>query len=139
MNRIEEQVHRLFHDIPDSEQKRQLVQEITLNLEEKVNDLIESGKGEEDAINKAIVDFGDISDIKAELTVNNSRKKNNAGLSLGFSFWGSLLIVAICVFINFYYSPRQIWFVYPTFAVAWWPLVMFYRWLRIRKEDDTLE
>lgn len=139
---IEEKINRLFDDIPDSERKSQLLQEVTQNLEEKVADLMVSGKSEEDAVNKAIVEFGDIGDIKEELAVRpnpreNRRCSKNAGLSLGFSVWGSGLIIALCVFINFYYSPHVIWFVYPTFAVLWWPLAMFYRWLRIRKEDDN--
>ena len=139
MNRIEEQVNRLFHDIPDSDRKKQLMQEITQNLEEKVSDLIAQGKAKEDAINKAIVDFGDIDDIKAELFVKTHPKHSNRGLTLGFSIWGSILIIALCVFVNFYYSPTVIWFVYPTFGVIWWPLVMFFRWLRLRREDDSIE
>ncbi|NHN30823.1 permease prefix domain 1-containing protein [Paenibacillus agricola] len=129
MSKIKAHVEDLFKAIPDSEQKEMIQQDIIENLEEKVRDLIYQGKDEEDAINKAIVEFGDIEDIKDELGGAVMPANNRFALHLGFSLWGSGLIVALFVFINFYYTPETIWFVYPTFAVVWWPLVMFYKWL----------
>ncbi|QHT61775.1 hypothetical protein GXP70_18520 [Paenibacillus lycopersici] len=132
MKKIKAYVDEWFKDIPESEQKQAIQEEITQNLEEKVFDLMRAGKTEEDATNKAIVEFGDISDIKQELGVKEGKtrsSKRQYGLHLGFSLWGSGLIVALFLFINVYYTPDVIWFVYPTFAVAWWPLVMFYKWL----------
>lgn len=117
------------------------MQEVLQNLEEKVWDLIEQGKAEEDAINKAIVDFGDIDDLKKELGVSavstgvQSGRMKNARLNLEYSIWGSVLIIALFVFINLYYSPRVIWFVYPTFAVLWWPLTMFYVWSKAKRGE----
>ena len=144
MNTIEEYVDRQFRDIPDSERKSELMSEIKLNLMEKVADLTAHGKAEEDAVNKAIVDFGDIGDIRTELVgAGNpdalSKKVKQAGLMLGYSIWGSVLIIALVLFINFYYSPHAIWFAYPTFAVLWWPLTMFYHWLRLKREADSVE
>ena len=52
-------MNELFKDVPESEQKATIIQEVLQNLEEKVWDLMEQGKAEEDAINKAIVEFGD--------------------------------------------------------------------------------
>jgi hypothetical protein len=129
MRKIKDHVEELFKEIPDSERKVTMKQEIIQNLEEKVLDLIYEGKEEEDAVNKAIVEFGDIEDIKKELGTTALPRNNRFSLHLGFSLWGSGLIVALFIFINFYYTPGTIWFVYPTFAVAWWPLVMFYKWL----------
>jgi len=124
-------VNKLFSNIPDSKEKETIMQEVLQNLEEKVFDLMEQGKAEEDAINKAIVDFGDIEDLKKELQLGEpATQKNNSKLNLDFSIWGSILIVALFVFINFYYTPEIIWFVYPTFAVLWWPLSMYFSWLR---------
>ncbi|KQL51226.1 hypothetical protein AN964_19730 [Heyndrickxia shackletonii] len=136
MKKIKNHVDDLFKNVPDSEQKEQIKQEIVENLEEKVFDLMAQGKEEEDAINKAIVDFGDIDEIEKELGVKlpSPKKKNMSKIDLGFSIWGSALIIALVVFINFYYTPHIIWFVYPTFGVLWWPLCMFYRWLRIRQK-----
>ncbi len=130
LKKLKNHVNELFKDVPESEQKNAVIQEVIQNLEEKVWDLMEQGKAEEDAINKAIVDFGDIGDLKKELGINPSVKKDNTKLNLGYSIWGSLLIISLFVFINFYYTPDVIWFVYPTFAVLWWPLTMYFKWLR---------
>lgn len=133
MKKIKQHVERLFKDVPDSEEKEILKQEIIDNLEEKVLDLMEQGKEEEDAVNKAIIDFGDIDEIKVELTVKRQPlKKNMSKINLVFSIWGSILIIGLFIFMNLYYSPNVIWFVYPTFVVLWWPLSMLFYWLRNR-------
>jgi len=93
---------------------------------------MEQGKEEEDAINKALIEFGDIKDIKEELGNRQPKNSNKAKLGLEFSICGSLLIIALFVFINYYYTPNAIWFVYPTFAILWWPLSMLYRWLSFK-------
>ena len=129
MRSIQEYVDELFKKIPRSKQKENIVDDIKQNLQEKVWDLMEQGKSEEDAINKTIVDFGDIEDIRKELGSRQTEKRKKAGVQLGFSLCGSLLIIALTLFINLYYTPYSIWFVYPTFAVLWWPLAMLYRWL----------
>lgn len=67
MNSIKQHVDQLFKEVPESEKKQIIKQEIVANLQEKVFDLMEQGKGEEDAINKVIVEFGDIEEIKQEL------------------------------------------------------------------------
>lgn len=141
---IQEYVDRMFSNIPENEQTMSIKQEIIENLQEKVMDLIENGKEEEDAINKAIVDFGDFDEIMSELSIETApvtsidnkkmaeykyKKTTNAFL---FSLCGSAIIIALTVFINLYYSPGTIWFVYPLFAIIWWPLAMFFRWLNRR-------
>nr|WP_249365470.1 permease prefix domain 1-containing protein [Cytobacillus citreus] len=123
-------VDELFKDIPDSQEKRAIKQEVLENLEEKVSDLMEFGKEEEDAINKAIVDFGDIEELKKELGMKQPVKKTHSKLNLMYSIWGSVLIIALFLFINVYYTPDNIWFVYPTFAILWWPLTMYFKWQR---------
>lgn len=132
MKKIRDYIKEMFNDIPDSDQKEIMQQEIIQNLEEKVCDLMERGKSEEDAINKAIIDFGSIEDIKKELMGKQPAEKNTSGLHLGFSIWGSVLIIALTGFMNYYYTPRTIWFIYPTFVVLWWPLVMFFRWQKLK-------
>ncbi|MEI6579195.1 MAG: permease prefix domain 1-containing protein [Eubacteriales bacterium] len=134
MNKIEEYVEKNFNDIPDSERKEQLKQEILQNLNEKVLDLIEQGKSQEDAENKTIIEFGDIDDIKQELSkgipaerLSESRKFR---LRLGYSVCGSALIIGLMIFVNLYYGNQPVWFVYPTFAVLWWPLTMAYIWFK---------
>lgn len=131
--KIKQYVDSVFKDVPKSEEKEIIKQEIIENLEEKVVDLMEQGKTEEDAINKAIAEFGNIEEIKMELRVTkHPLKRNMSKLNLGFSIWGSILIIALVVFTNLYYTPQVIWFVYPTFVVLWWPLAMLFHWFRTR-------
>lgn len=132
MKKLKNYVDHLFEGIPNSEQKENIRQEILQNLEEKVMDLVAEGKQEEDAINKALVEFGDFEEIKNELMEKENPRKKNYGLALGYSVWGSVLIIALVVFINMYYTPHDIWFVYPVFGVLWWPLSMFFRYLSHR-------
>jgi hypothetical protein len=135
MKTVQEHVDALFREIPDSERKESLKREIVENLQEKVNDLMALGKAEEDAINRAIVEFGDISDIRDELRNQQQLplKRNSAGLQLGYSIVGSLLIIGLMLFINLYLSPGFLWCVFPIFGVLWWPLSMFFRWIKYRQ------
>ena len=134
MKKIRNHVERLFHDLPETEEVIQVKEEIVLNLQEKAQDLMVQGKTEEDAINKTIVDFGDIDEIKAELQQPTEQlshvKKKHSRLNLWFSVWGSVLFISLMWFMNGEYSPNTIWFVYPTFAILWWPLSMYYYWRR---------
>ena len=137
MKRIKNYVEGLFVDIPDSTEKESIISELIMNLEEKVQDLMDQGKAEEDAVNKALVDLGDVSEIKSSLspTIKSEfkKKKINYANRAWFSIFASGLIVALVVFMNLYYSPHRIWFVYPVFAVLWWPLGAVFSWLNHRK------
>lgn len=135
MKTVQEHVDALFREIPDSERKDSLKREIVENLQEKVDDLMAQGKAEEDAINRAIVEFGDISDIRDELRNQQlmPMKRNSAGLQLGYSVVGSLLIIGLMLFINLDITPGFLWCIFPIFGVLWWPLSMFFRWLKFRK------
>ncbi|MFT8316838.1 MAG: permease prefix domain 1-containing protein [Sporolactobacillus sp.] len=138
MKQIRLYIDRAFDGVPASEQADQLKEEIIRDLEEKAADLIQGGKTEEDAVNKVLVQFGDIEELKQELDLppeSANKRKELARVNLNFSIWGSLLILALVVFINFYYTPHIIWFIYPAFAVAWWPLTMFYAWYRIKSGE----
>ena len=103
---IRDYVEGLFKDVPDGKEKENIKNEIILNLEEKVQDLMDSGKAEEDAINKSIVDFGDISEIKRNLvsesnpTLQKKGKKVNYANKMWFSIWGAGLTIALLFFIN---------------------------------------
>ena len=48
MKKLSRHVDKLFEDVPDSDEKEVLKQEILANLQEKVHDLMEEGKGEEE-------------------------------------------------------------------------------------------
>jgi uncharacterized membrane protein len=134
MKNIQTHVDSLFREIPDSPRKESLKQEIVQNLQEKVRDLMEQGKSEEDAINRAIVEFGDIGDIREELRAQQQAPmmKTRAGQQFCFSIAGSVLIIALMIFINLYAAPDFLWCVFPIFAVLWWPLAMYFRWRKYR-------
>lgn len=135
MNEIEAYINRLFQGIPESTRKEETKLEITQNLNEKVTDLVSQGQSREEAVKKAIDDFGDIDDLKEELESSAKlTKSKKLGLSLAFSIWGGILITAFFLFVNFYYTPDIIWFVYPAFAVAWWPMALFFQWFRNKKD-----
>ncbi len=135
MSEIELYINRLFEGIPASTRKEEIKLEITQDLNEKIADLVSQGQSQEEAVKKAIDDFGDIDDLKVELE-SSARlvQSKKQGLSFAFSVWGGILITALFLFINFYYTPNVIWFVYPTFAVIWWPLAMFFQWFRNKKD-----
>ena len=42
-----------------------------------------------------------------------------------FSIAGSVLITVFFVLVNYITSPGYPWFIYPTFAVWWWPMAMY--------------
>jgi len=138
MSKIETHINRLFRDIPDSKQKEAIMLEIGQDLSDKVADLVSQGQTEDEAIQKTIEDFGDIDDIEEELVGSAQLIENkNLGLSLAFSVWGGVIIAALFVFINLYYTPERIWFVYPVFAVIWWPMSMFFYWSQ-RKSGQSM-
>lgn len=138
MKEIETYINRLFEGIPESTRKEEIKLEITQNLNEKVEDLVSLGQSREDAVKKAVDDFGDIDDLKEELESSAMlARSKKLGLSLAFSVWGAILITALFLFINFYYTPNAIWFVYPVFAVLWWPLAMFFQWYRNKKDTPV--
>ncbi len=130
MKKIKNHIDELFKDFPRTHETEMVKQEIIQNLEEKVFYLMDQGKEEEDAINKAIVEFGDIEDLKQELDVKEPEKRNMSRLNLEFSLWGSGLIIAFFIFMNIYYTPHTIWAIYPIFAILWWPLAMYFVWSR---------
>ena len=69
MRRLRNHVNELFKDIPESPRKNIIKQEVLKDLEEKVFDLMGQGKAEEDANNKAIVEFGNSDDLTKELDI----------------------------------------------------------------------
>ena len=139
MKRLRNHVNKLFKDIPESPRKNIIKQEVLKNLEEKVFDLMGQGKAEEDAKNKAIVEFGDIDDLTKELDLTQPPHKKSRRITklyLEYSIWGSILIIALFISINFYYIPNVIWFMYPTFVVLCWPLAMYFKWMKMKKGWD---
>jgi len=137
--KIRAYVEEMFHNVPESDEKRSILEEMILDAEEKAADLMAAGKAEEDAVNKALVELGDLSEIKLTLLGVPARPNRSAlrkcRNKLLYAVAGSLLVIALMLFINFYYSPGTIWFVYPTFAVLWWPLSVLLYYMNHREDD----
>ena len=136
MNEIASYVEKAFENVPASERKAELTQEIIQSLEDAAAMWMEKGKARDDAVNKAIVEFGDLGEILLELRGEapdrQQAQPEKAKNAMRFSLFGSLIITALMVFINLYYTPGTIWFIYPVFGVLWWPLSLFFfgRWRR---------
>ena len=52
----------------------------------------------------------------------NNQSNTNRSIAAPFSVAGASLIAALLVITNYITSPNVIWFIYPLFAVAWWPM-----------------
>ncbi len=138
MDRINRYVEAGFKDIPDCLKKTEVMDDIKQRFADATEDLMGRGKAFEDAMNKAIVDFGNMDEILTGLREetgdhNPDQYSKNA---LMFSVFGSLSIIALLSFVNFYYTPDVIWVVYPIFAILWWPLGLFFfgNWRKGRRQ-----
>lgn len=138
MKKIENFVKHTFKDIP-KEGKAELIKSVTESLIEKIEDLIESGMEEKEAINKTVVEFGtleDFLDVPKKPTKPEKRRKtlNHYKNDLLFSAVGSLIIICILAYINIYFHHEILWFVIPSIALLWWPLAILYNLLN-KKES----
>ncbi|WP_042352358.1 hypothetical protein [Bacillus massiliigorillae] len=97
MQELKHQIDELFKDFPDSEETKVKKQAFEANCKELLANQMKKEK-------------------------RNYMKK----IHFGYSVCGSVLIISFFLFINMYYSPSVIWFVYPTFAVLWWPLTIYF-------------
>lgn len=52
----------------------------------------------------------------------NKYLENNRRYAIGFSIVGSMVIIAFLLITNYLTSWSSPWFIYPSFAVIWWPL-----------------
>ncbi len=56
----------------------------------------------------------------------SDQKEKNRRYALGFSVAGSLIIILLMMFINYSTNGRFPWFIFPTYAVLWWPIGVFF-------------
>lgn len=97
MQELKQQVDLLFKDFPDDEQTTKKKQDFEIQC-------------------KMIL----------EQQMKKEKKSYMKKIHFSYSLCGSALIILFFLFINFYYSPNVIWFVYPTFVVLWWPLTIYF-------------
>ncbi|MDD3477615.1 MAG: permease prefix domain 1-containing protein [Candidatus Izemoplasmatales bacterium] len=139
MNQIKRFVSNLLRDLFNEEDKKELIEILTLSLEEKVEDLVEQGATVEDAIQTSIREFGGKEDILSAFPDQEKQRLKAIKLRKNqflFSLFGYLLIVGMALFFNltfFDFFGRKLWFFVIVIAVFFWPLVMLYRYLILKK------
>ncbi len=137
MKRIENFVRNTFKDIP-KHNKEIIIKSVLEQLAEKVEDLMDSGLTENEAIDKAVVEFGSVEDYFEKVEREERKEKRRKTVKhyrndLMFSSVSALIIIGALIFINFYYAPSVIWFVIPALAVLFWPLAVLYNLLNKRE------
>lgn len=78
-DKIKKYVDHLFVDINDTKQLRELKEEISANLLEKINDLVASGKSENEAFDKAVSGLGDMGELVENLKKVSDEKYQGNG------------------------------------------------------------
>jgi hypothetical protein len=145
MKKLENFVKNTFKNYQDDD-RDQLIKSITEMLTEKVEDLVEHGYTKQDAIDKAVMEFGTLEDYEVNPKKMVRRFKRRRTIrqykyDIFFAFGGSLIIIGMLIFVDLQYTTTDvIWFVVPALAVLWWPLATIYRYLlkkeTIKEEDD---
>ena len=145
MKKIENFVKHTFKDIP-KEGKAEIIKSVTESLIEKIEDLIENGMTEKEAIDKSVIEFGTVEDffeVSEKPTRKEKRRKTISHYKndLLFSVIGSIITISILAYINLYFYPEILWFIIPAIAILWWPLAILYNLLnnRINKKEDDNE
>jgi hypothetical protein len=145
MKQIKNFVKNTFKGV-EKDKRDEITQSVTELLIEKVEDLIESGLSEQEAIDKAVVEFGTLEDyfddsIKKAKKEKRQKTLRHYGNDLLFSGVGSAIVIGILAFVNLYYVPDTLWFVIPSIAILFWPLSILYNLLnkranRKQKKDE---
>ncbi len=136
MKQIKNFVKNTFKDV-EKNKKDEIIEIVTESLVEKVEDLIESGLTEIEAIDKTVVEFGTIEDyfnksIKIEKRIKRQKTLRHYGNDLLFSGVGSAILIGILIFINLYFTPDILWSVVPAIGILFWPLAILYHLLNKR-------
>lgn len=74
MDTIRNYIEQIFGSLPVTEELMQLKQEILENMEDKYNELKESGKNENEAVGTVISEFGNIDELLEELNLQGAGK-----------------------------------------------------------------
>lgn len=103
MEKIKNYIDDLFKEVPKTSKAKELKEELSLDLEEKYNDLIGEGKSETEAYNEVIAGIGDIDELIGSIPApisqhyqNANRKKTALVVSSSvFIYILSIIIIAI--------------------------------------------
>lgn len=138
MNKIKSFISKLLKDYFNDEDKKELIEILTISLEEKVDDLVEQGTPIDEAIERSIQEFGDTEDVLSAFPNSKQKavQKQKRKSQFIFSVFGYLIIVGLAIFVNFTFLPffgRILWFVIVCLGLLFWPITMLYRYLIIKK------
>ena len=143
MKQIINFVKHTFKDFP-KDRREEIILSVTESLMEKVEDLIESGLEEQAAIDKAVLEFGNVEDYLEKAAKKEKREKRFKTIShyrndLFFSSVATAIIIGILAFTNLNYGKQPLWFVIPAMALLFWPLSVYRSLLNKKgsgKNDD---
>ncbi|MBD7911712.1 permease prefix domain 1-containing protein [Clostridium cibarium] len=102
--KFREKLDELFENAPETYRARELKEELLANLMDKYNDLISSGKNEEEAFNIAISSIGDIDELIKSLKekdvlnyedMKKSSKKNALVLTIAIGLYIMSVVILI--------------------------------------------
>jgi tetrahydromethanopterin S-methyltransferase subunit B len=138
MNKIKSFISKLLKGYFNNEDKKELIEILTISLEEKVDDLVEQGTPIDEAIEQSINEFGDRDDVltafpEKEIVSKELKKRRS---QVFFSILGYIIIVGLAIFINFTFYEffdKILWFVIVCIGLLFWPVTMIYRYLLIKK------
>ncbi|MFH5881966.1 permease prefix domain 1-containing protein [Liberiplasma polymorphum] len=144
MKEIHRFVEKLFKHNHLKQEDSDATQKLVEMLTEKVEDLIEDGMEEQEAIHKTIVEFGELEDYYAPLVTQEKRRyKRNKTIQhykndLLFSVLSSAIIVGILIYLNLeirrVYESFGYWFIVPGLAILFWPISLLYKLLNKKGE-----
>ncbi len=145
MKQIINFVKNTFKDLPKNEGRDEIVLSVTETLLEKVEDLVETGMEEQDAIDKAVMEFGSVEDYlerveKKEKKAKRRKTMNHYKNDLLFSGVAVVIIIGVLAYINLYWFDGTLWFIIPALGLLFWPLSVLYHLLNKRathKEEDN--
>lgn len=137
MKKLENFIKNTFKNV-SKENRKEITKRAIESLTEKVEDLIETGLTENEAIDKTVIEFGNVEDYfelmekkqKKERRLKTIRHYRN---DLLFSSVSAIIIIGALIFINLVYADIVIWFVVPALAVLFWPLAVLYNLLNKRE------
>jgi len=138
MNKIKAFISKLLKGYFTDSDKKELIEILTISLEEKVDDLIEQGTPREKAIEQSISEFGNREDVLSAFPDIEKRSKviKKRRSQVFYSLWGYIIIVGLAIFINFTFYEffdRILWFVVVCIGLLFWPITMIYRYLLVKK------
>lgn len=143
MKRIDNFVKNTFKELPKGK-REETIKSVKESLVEKIEDLVDSGLTETEAIDKAVVEFGNAEDY-FELVEKKQKKERRFKTikhyrnDLLFSSVSATIIIGALIFINLVYADVVIWFVVPALAVLFWPLAVLYTLLNKRANGRNID